>query len=157
MSVKRSCCFGEQAQRKMLVLPFCRRLGSFSWSSQRSLVQEQGGGGALFASRLCHPSENVAKPMKSWNLHVLSTAFLIPAAGDYWSGFAVDTAPSHTALWGGRAGCWPALCAIESKNCRTIKVGKDHCDHPVQPHPTMPTGHVPPCHIPTVLERLQGQ
>lgn len=30
------------------------------------------GGDARFVRRLCHPSENVAKPMKSWNLHSLS-------------------------------------------------------------------------------------
>lgn len=33
------------------------------------------GGGAHFARRLCHPSANVAKPMKNRNLHVLSRDF----------------------------------------------------------------------------------
>lgn len=72
MSLKWSCHFGERAQRKNVGFALLKKSEELFLELTAKLSARARGGDARFVRRLCHPSENVAKPMKSWNLHSLS-------------------------------------------------------------------------------------
>lgn len=72
MSLKWSCHFGERAQRKNVGFALLKKSEELFLEFAAKLSARARGGGACFVRRLCHLSENVAKPMKSWNLHSLS-------------------------------------------------------------------------------------